>query len=306
MSDDVDRRRAQEDALAAELDEVDELRVGRPEQEPESVAHLAGAARESGRGFTQRRRRRRLRPAGVPSSANVASKTSSAPVSAAAWSRAPASELSVTRTRSSFFGRSPERCANATSEKNARARSRSAISCLGDLVAGLAIGERLRRGQALGVARQILEPVVADRQAEILRRDVLELVRFVEHEVAARRNHLAVGALADRGVGAQQVMVDDDHVGRGRALAHPGHEALVVARAFSAEAGFGGRRHLVPERQILGQILELGAVAGLGPRGPLPDDRQKDVVGRADRRRRSADRAGAGTDSSPAPSCKRR
>ena len=37
-----------------------------------------------------------------------------------------------------------------------------------------------------------------------------------------RRNHLAERVLPDRRVGAQQVMVDDDDVGRGGALPHPG------------------------------------------------------------------------------------
>ena len=36
----------------------------------------------------------------------------------------------------------------------------------------------------------------------------------------------------------------------------------------------------MPEREVLGQILQLGAVAGVGARGPLADDRQEDVVDR--------------------------
>ena len=76
------------------------------------------------------------------------------------------------------------------------------------------------------------------------------------------------------------MMVDDDDVGRGGALAHPRDEAVVVARALGAEAGVGGRRDVVPEREVLRQILQLGAIAGLGARRPLADDRQEDVVDR--------------------------
>jgi hypothetical protein len=73
-------------------------------------------------------------------------------------------------------------------------------------------------------------------------------------------------------------MVDDHHVGGGGALPHPGDEAFVVLRALGAETGVGGRRDLVPEGEVLRQILELGAVAGFGALRPLADDRQKDVV----------------------------
>ena len=46
-------------------------------------------------------------------------------------------------------------------------------------------------------------------------------------------------ALAHGRVGAQQMVVDDDHVGFGGALAHQRHEAVAVARALGAEAGVG-------------------------------------------------------------------
>ena len=60
-------------------------------------------------------------------------------------------------------------------------------------------------------------------------------------------------------------MVDDHHVGGRGALPHPRHEAVVESRALGAEAGLRRRRDLVPEGKIFGQILELGAIAGLGP-----------------------------------------
>jgi hypothetical protein len=49
-------------------------------------------------------------------------------------------------------------------------------------------------------------------------------------------------------------------------------------RALRAKARIGRRRDFVPEGDVLGQILELGAVAGLGAARPLADDRKKDVV----------------------------
>ena len=132
----------------------------------------------------------------------------------------------------------------------------------------------------LDVARELLEPVVAHAEAEMLRGDVLELMRFVDDRAAAGGDDLAVRVLANRRVRAQQVVVDDDDVGFGGALAHAGDETVVVARTLGAQARVGGRRDLVPERQILGQIAQLRAIADLGPGGPLADDRQKHIVDR--------------------------
>ena len=63
------------------------------------------------------------------------------------------------------------------------------------------------------IAREILYSIRADAVPEVLRRDVLELMRFVENHVAARWNDLAVRVLPDRRIRAYKVMVDDDDVG---------------------------------------------------------------------------------------------
>ena len=89
-----------------------------------------------------------------------------------------------------------------------------------DLLAALAVGDEPRADGAVDVADEVVDAVVADREAEVLRRHVFELVRLVDDGVAAARDDLAEGALPDRGVGAEQVVVDDDDVGLGGALAH--------------------------------------------------------------------------------------
>ena len=103
-------------------------------------------------------------------------------------------------------------------------------------------------------------------------------MRFVHDRVVACRNHLAERALPHGGVRAQEMMVDDDHVRFGGALAHLRDETFVVPFALGAEARVRGRRDVVPERHVLRQILQLRAIAGFSLRRPLADDRQEDVV----------------------------
>ncbi len=88
-------------------------------------------------------------------------------------------------------------------------------------VAALAVGDQPRADGAVDVAHEILDAVAADREAEVLRRDVLELVRLVDDRVCCSAGMTSPNvALPDGRVGAQQVVVDDDDVGFGRALAH--------------------------------------------------------------------------------------
>ena len=146
---------------------------------------------------------------------------------------------------------------------------------LRDVVSRAAILSDDRDERSLDVARELLHPVRADAETEVLGRDVLDLVCFVEAGIVTRRNDFAVRVLANRGVGAEQMVIDDDDVGRCGALPHPGDKAVVVPRTFHAEAGLGGRRHLVPEREIFRQVFELGAVAGLRSLRPLAHDGQE-------------------------------
>ena len=140
-----------------------------------------------------------------------------------------------------------------------RVRLRTARSIWRGVPGGVARIDGVGRGAcarqaAVGIAHEIVELVGAERQPEVLRGDVLELVRFVHDQRGARRDDLAEVAPAARGVGAEQVVVDDDDVRFGGALAHLRDEAVGVARALGAEAGFGGGGDVVPQRQVFRQV----------------------------------------------------
>ena len=127
------------------------------------------------------------------------------------------------------------------------------------------------------VAHQVLDAVVADRQAEVLRRHVLELVRLVDHRVAAVGDHLAEGVLPHRRVGAEQVVVDDDDVGLGGALAHPRDEAVVVA---------AGTRCRGSSRLVAATSLQNGRSSGRSSssaRSPVSVSRRQSSIDRQDR-----------------------
>ena len=141
----------------------------------------------------------------------------------------------------------------------------------------------VRRQQPAPVPHQVLEPVVADTDAEVLRGDVFEQVRFVDHRAGAPRDDLAVGALAHRRVGAQQMVVHDDQVGFERPPAHARDEAVVVARAVAPDAVLRRRGDVVPERIVVRQVFHLRAVTRFGPVRPLPQRVDERAVGPAAR-----------------------
>ncbi len=159
-------------------------------------------------------------------------------------------------------------------------RARDAIRILGDLIPAI---HRPRSEDTPDVPREVVQTIVADRQAEVLGRHVFELVCLVHDGVAAVRDHLAEFALTNRGVRAQEVMVHDDHVGLRGALTHPDDETLLKARTLRPDAVLGRRRDVVPERQVFGQILDFGAIAGLGLPGPLVDCLDVEGVARGPR-----------------------
>ena len=67
----------------------------------------------------------------------------------------------------------------------------------------LPVRHQVRAGGAVEIAGQRVDPVVADGAAEVLRGDVLELMRLVDDRPLAERNDLAVGAVPHGGVRAQ-------------------------------------------------------------------------------------------------------
>ena len=134
--------------------------------------------------------------------------------------------------------------------------------------------------QPLSVADEIVDPVGTERTAEVLRRDVLELMCLVDHEGWRERDHLAIGTLPHGRVRAEQVVIDDDDVGFGRTLAHAGHEAVVVARAVGAQARVRLGGDVAPERQVLRQFAQFRAVARLGALRPGVNDWEENAIAR--------------------------
>ena len=80
--------------------------------------------------------------------------------------------------------------------------------------------------------------------------------------VLAGRQQLGHAGVAQRHVGEEQVMIDDDDVGLLRLLARLHHEAVLVIRAFLAEAVVARGRDHRPDRRRSPARRELGLVAG--------------------------------------------
>ena len=78
--------------------------------------------------------------------------------------------------------------------------------------------------------------------------------------------------VAQREVGEEEVMVDDDDVALHRALVHGGDEAAVEIGALLPGAKIAARVDLGPRGAALGQRLDLGAVAEFGGLLPVRDD----------------------------------
>ena len=185
--------------------------------------------------------------------------------------------MSLLRTRSRLsFAAPPGNSwrSISTAAKNDREASRIRDLVGTDLLDAIGVRHQPRAERPANVAGEIVDAVTADRQAEVLRGDVLELMRLVDDREAAARDHLPEVALAHGGVGAQQMMIYDHDVGLGRALAHADDEAVLVTRALHPHTVLGCRRDVVPERQVFGEVLDLGAVASLGRLGPLVDHAQ--------------------------------
>jgi hypothetical protein len=104
-------------------------------------------------------------------------------------------------------------------------------------------------------------------------------VRFVEDHRVARRQQLGQALVAQRDVGEEQMVVDDDDVGIERFLARLHHEALAVEGAVAAEAVVARRRDERPDRRVLRDVGELGAVTALRCAREGDDLRQVACIG---------------------------
>ncbi len=240
----VDRHRAQEDAPAAGLHEVDVVVGLGPHQEGELARELERAAGEAREGL--------------------------GPVGHGEQSRAQALEpLQQAERLLGHPGAHPARPQPARAA--AREQAEEAVAAQAhalDLGPHVARVEGGRLQLPLDVAGEVLHPVRRDVDAEVLRRDVLDEVRLVEDDRVVGGHHLAVAAVLHREVRAEQVVVHDHEVGLERALAHPRHEARVEQRARLADAVLARRRDLAPELDAVRHVLDLGAVPGLREGGP--------------------------------------
>ena len=125
--------------------------------------------------------------------------------------------------------------------------------------------------------------MAGERDAEVLRGDVFELVGFVEDDDGGFGEDAGVGGsgglLLDGKVGEEEVVIDDDEVGLEGLAAHLGDEAGLPVGAGLAEADLGAGVELVPERGGLREVVDLGAIAGFGGALPLEDGVElRDVV----------------------------
>ncbi len=147
------------------------------------------------------------------------------------------------------------------------------------LAAGLQIEAVAGVGQAFraGIAGQIEDLRGRYGIAEEQRRHFRQLVRLVEDHRVAGRQQLGHAFVAQHHVGEEQVVIDDDQVGRHRLAPRLHDEAVLVVRAILAEAVFAGRRGVVPHRRVFRDFQAFGLVAALRHLG---EDRDAAGVGR--------------------------
>src|SRR5438105_1184694 len=114
----------------------------------------------------------------------------------------------------------------------------------------------------------------ADLRAEVLRRDVFEMVGLVEHQAPIGREHRSflpvVGRDAHGEIGSQQMMVYHHDIGFGSSAPRCKHEALIEVGTFEprAQIRFGGHRVPYFARRFL---YEVGEAAVGGARRPARD-----------------------------------
>ena len=106
----------------------------------------------------------------------------------------------------------------------------------------------------LRIARQFLDAIVADADPEVLGGHLFQVVRLVENDGVVTWDHFAVGGFFKGEVGEEEVMVDDDDIGRRRLLAHTRDETAVVPLTTLAQAGLAGSAEFTPDKRIVRQV----------------------------------------------------
>jgi len=140
------------------------------------------------------------------------------------------------------------------------------------------VGRELRgeRGQetaavALEAPEQPLHTEHAHLRSQVLGRDVLEMMRLVDHEPAIGRQDgrllPVVGRDPHREVRGEQVVVNDHHVGLGGLTPRLEEEAVVKVGALEPRTQIRLRGHRVPHvgRRLLGEIGEAPVAGARGP-----------------------------------------
>jgi hypothetical protein len=105
--------------------------------------------------------------------------------------------------------------------------------------------------------------------AEVLTRDIFDLVRFIEdHRIVFGQNGAEFFVL-QREVGEEEMVIDDDDVAFRSAAVHAGEEAVFEEAAFAAGAEIAACIDLGPGRAVFGELADLGAVACFGGGDPV-------------------------------------
>ena len=96
--------------------------------------------------------------------------------------------------------------------------------------------------------------------------DVFEMMGFVEHEAAVRREHRGLLPVvrrdAHRQIGREQVVIDDDDVRFRGAPPRGEHEAAIEVRALEARTQIGLGRDGVPD--VIGRLFDQIGQAAVG------------------------------------------
>ena len=138
------------------------------------------------------------------------------------------------------------------------------------------LGRRAAGGPQLetGIARQLDQLRGRYAFAEEHARRLGQLVRLVENEGVAGRQQLGDAFVTQHHIGEEQVMVHHHQVGRERIPARAHHEAVPVVGTFLPKAVVARRAGVRPDRRVLGNVGQLGAITGGGGSGKALDATQ--------------------------------